>query len=288
MSDEVSKSNPTVSDDDLLLLAGYVLGDLTDHEMQRTESLIQRSQSAADVLFELERTATGVQLALNRHEHVLPSAVARRIREEGVRIVSLDSRQIVHREASKSPSIASVSYDDSNQQPVVIAKSISLRESIAWLLAAAAALMVVLSWRGGQDPPSLSTVEARSELLQLESLITAQWSAGKTPFAEEVVGDVVWHPETQQGYLRFVNLPVNDPTTEQYQLWIIDPQRDDEPIDGGVFDITSTGESVIEIDAKLKVIDPAAFAITIEKPGGVVVSTQERLPLLAKVESSQG
>ena len=83
--------------------------------------------------------------------------------------------------------------------------------------------------------------------------------------------------------MRFVGMPVNDATAEQYQLWIIDPDRDEEPIDGGVFDIESSGEVVVPINAKLAVLNPAAFAITIEKPGGVVVSTQERLPLIAPV-----
>ena len=85
----------------------------------------------------------------------------------------------------------------------------------------------------------------------------------------------------------FVGMPVNDPTVEQYQLWIIDPERDDEPIDGGVLDITGTGEVFVAIDAKLNVIEPAALVITIEKPGGVVVSTQERLPLLAAVQQKK-
>jgi hypothetical protein len=48
--------------------------------------------------------------------------------------------------------------------------------------------------------------------------------------------------------------------------------------------VTSDGETIVPIQAKLKVLKPAAFAITIEKPGGVVVSTQERLPLLAVVK----
>jgi anti-sigma-K factor RskA len=83
--------------------------------------------------------------------------------------------------------------------------------------------------------------------------------------------------------MRFVGLPVNDASVEQYQLWIIDPARDDEPIDGGVFNVSNSGEVIVPIDAKLQVVRPQAFAITIEKPGGVVVSTQERLPLLASV-----
>ncbi|WP_203329112.1 hypothetical protein [Candidatus Laterigemmans baculatus] len=35
---------------------------------------------------------------------------------------------------------------------------------------------------------------------------------------------------------------------------------------------------------KRELEDPYMFAVTIEKPGGVVVSSRERLPLIAKVE----
>ena len=63
---------------------------------------------------------------------------------------------------------------------------------------------------------------------------------------------------------------------------IIDPSRDEKPVDGGVFDIASFGESIVAIQAKLRVNKPTVFAITVEKPGGVVVSDQTRLPLLAK------
>ena len=39
-----------------------------------------------------------------------------------------------------------------------------------------------------------------------------------------------------------------------------------------MFDVTKDGEVIIPIDAKLAVASPAAFAITVERPGGVVVS----------------
>jgi anti-sigma-K factor RskA len=85
--------------------------------------------------------------------------------------------------------------------------------------------------------------------------------------------------------MRFRGLPVNTPSKEQYQLWIFAKnQSDSTPIDGGVFDITSTEEVIIPINAKLFVQDAFMFAVTIEKPGGVVVSSRERLPLLAMVE----
>lgn len=114
-------------------------------------------------------------------------------------------------------------------------------------------------------------------------MIQSPWSDGKTPWKKKVSGDVVWSNAKQQGFMRFVGMPVNDPAIEQYQWWIIDPSRDNEPIDGGVFDVTSSEEAIIAIQAKLQVNQPKAFAVTIEKPGGVVVSTQERLPLLAVI-----
>ena len=79
-------------------------------------------------------------------------------------------------------------------------------------------------------------------------------------------------------------IPVNDPRQAQYQLWIVDPSRDaDAPVDGGVFDIPTDGSPVvIPIAAKLALRNPQAFMITLEQPGGVVKSKQEKLVALAK------
>jgi len=86
-------------------------------------------------------------------------------------------------------------------------------------------------------------------------------------------GDVVWSDTEQKGYVRITGLPKNDPGKETYQLWIVAENQDPKtPVDGGTFDINSDGEIIIPIDAKVKVQNPQVFAITIEKPGGVVVS----------------
>jgi len=82
---------------------------------------------------------------------------------------------------------------------------------------------------------------------------------------------------------------VNDTTKETYQLWIFDKTQDPAtPIDGGTFDIKSGGEVVIPVNAKLKAKGPQMFAITIEKPGGVVVSKRGKIAALAKVETPAG
>jgi hypothetical protein len=68
----------------------------------------------------------------------------------------------------------------------------------------------------------------------------------------------------------------------QYQIWIFDAGRDKRyPVDGGVFDVpANAAEVVIPIRATLMVRKPAAFAVTVEKPGGVVVSGREHVVAL--------
>ncbi len=96
-------------------------------------------------------------------------------------------------------------------------------------------------------------------------------------------GDIVWSDAKQAGYIRVSGLPKNDPAKQSYQLWIFDETQDPKtPIDGGVFNVSSDGEVVIPVNAKLQVKNPKLFAITIEKPGGVVVSKQEKVASLAK------
>ncbi|MEL6545551.1 MAG: hypothetical protein AAFQ82_13050, partial [Myxococcota bacterium] len=53
------------------------------------------------------------------------------------------------------------------------------------------------------------------------------------------------------------------------------------PVDGGVFD-SDGGEVLVPIDPRVPVGEATLFAITLEKPGGVVVSTRERLVLVAQ------
>jgi hypothetical protein len=115
----------------------------------------------------------------------------------------------------------------------------------------------------------------------------AQWTKGNVPGTETVTGDVVWSDAKQQGYMTFRGLPVNDANREAYQLWIFEDAKLEElPKDGGVFNVTSEGEVIVPIDPKLRTIDPKAFAVTIEKPGGVVRSSREKIALLAPVKPS--
>ncbi len=82
--------------------------------------------------------------------------------------------------------------------------------------------------------------------------------------------------------MRFAGLAPNDRSKTQYQLWIFDKARDARyPVDGGVFDVPPGGDVVVPIEAKLHVGAPVLFAVTVEKPGGVVVSERKRIVVTA-------
>ena len=153
------------------------------------------------------------------------------------------------------------------------------RRMAPWLgaFAAAAVVIVGLSWWLLRATPSVS--DDRADLLA-GGATRIDWKA--TPEAPATTGDVVWSASAQRGYMRFVGLAPNDPTKTQYQLWIFDKTRDQAfPVDGGVFDVTSTGEVIVPIAAKLHVDDATLFAVTVERPGGVVVSKREHVVVLA-------
>lgn len=160
--------------------------------------------------------------------------------------------------------------DDSN---VVRLPTRSATQYLGW--AAAAMLAVALLFTTMLDiGTELSPADAREFLLaNVDDTKLLPWSEPDDPAYASVSGNVVWNDSRQEGYLLLSNMPANDPATSQYQLWIVDPDRDANPVDGGVFDVPpGSGPVIVPIDAKLTVSRPVAFAITREKPGGVVVS----------------
>ena len=177
---------------------------------------------------------------------------------------------------------------------------------IPWAAAIAASLLAVLGWAprvaeqmtgpaSALDGGNLGqvaetsgeevTAQRREQLLGgAQSVVQVAWSGTEDPAAQGASGDLVWSTELQEGYMLFNGLPVNNPEEFQYQLWIFDRRQDERyPIDGGVFDVRADGSVVVPIAAKLRVNEPYLFAVTIEKPGGVVVSSRKRLPLLAQL-----
>lgn len=130
-----------------------------------------------------------------------------------------------------------------------------------------------------------SAADQRLALLQGQRFVLRRaWVPAGDSSGIGVQGDVVWDARNQTGYMRFTRLRRNDPSQEQYQLWIFDGQRDQRfPVDGGVFDSDGGDELVVPIQARLPVGTPLAFAVTVERRGGVVVSERQRVVVIARM-----
>lgn len=151
------------------------------------------------------------------------------------------------------------------------------RSPLLWAWIPLAAAVWFLGYLLGRPAAEPGPEQRCAQLLTLPE--TRQLSIVKTddPLAGEASGELIWNGAKQEGYMRLRGLPVNDASELQYQLWIFDGGRSHkEPVDGGVFDI-GHGETLVPIRASLDVRQARLFAITVEPPGGVVVSKQEHI-----------
>ena len=278
------------SDEILLdLLIKEATYGLTDEERRQLEEM-QGSSAKRDNSFEL--TAAAVSLAnLDVHEP-MPSHVRARIED------AADDWFAQKSTAKAAPS--------AEPAAVVSEPKMGLFGWLGWAAAAVACIaLVVVIWNSRQNQPLTAgpgatpspaatpfpkPEERREQLLaSADDVRKADWGPGNMKDLASVKGDAVWSDERQEGYLHFKGLPPNDKHTQQYQLWIFDEtQSDKTPIDGGVFDVNvgENGEVVIPIHATLHVKNPKAFAVTVEKPGGVMVSDRSKIVVLGKVETS--
>ena len=143
---------------------------------------------------------------------------------------------------------------------------------LPWVIAAACLVVSFVALTSNRNLTPVDLVQQRAHLISTaKDVIELKWSDGPTAIAG-AGGDIVWSHQQQQGFMRFRGLPVNEPTVQQYQLWIFDKNQNEKtPVDGGVFDIGPGQDVIVPIHPKLQVREAYLFAVTIEKPGGVVV-----------------
>ncbi len=261
------------------LLADRVLGMLDQADASELDDLLLEDADAMAELEAMEYAAAAVALA-DLEREAMPPEVAARV-------------------------AAKVTAGTSNVvpfAPVKRAQAAPARSSrlmaAGWVVAAAAIALAVWAWLP-RDPSGTfasttrtsGTLEARGArtttpetLLARAGTVRVDFANTKDALAGEASGDVVWSAEVQKGFMRIRGLPKNDPAVLQYQLWIFDKGRPTQyPVDGGVFDVAS-GTVTVPITAKLAVGAPVLFAITVEKPGGVVVSKREHIVLAAAIK----
>ncbi len=175
---------------------------------------------------------------------------------------------------------------------------------MGWLAAAACLAFAAVTWNARQMPAAVSPETQLAALESRPGVVRTDWlglddaglAEGPHRLDAGLTGRVVWDPETNEGCMVFEGLSPNDPAAFQYQLWIFDSTRptghlpqfgegilSQRPVDGGVFDVDPSmakdGRVVVPIRAKLPIGQAAIFAVTVEPPGGVVVSDRDVVTL---------
>jgi hypothetical protein len=248
------------------LLADRALDGLDAAEAMELQRLLAETEAVAEDEFDL--AAAALHLGFGLGQESLPESLRDRLEQEADRFVrpAPVAKAEVHHEIVRRPDVVGrVGW-------------------LPWLVAAAAIAVAAVGWLRSSPAtaPDAPIAAQFAALRTAPGSETIAWAALEDPTAEGAAGEVVWNEAEQRGYMRFEGLAANDPTVEQYQLWIFDATRPEAtPVDGGVFDIPATGEVIVPIRAKLPVRDAAAFAVTVEPPGGVVVSDRSRIALLA-------
>ena len=255
------------------LLSDRALFGLDDSESERLETLLrENSWVRADCL---DETAAELATAFEQAEP-MPAEIADRIRNG------------VHDEIADAIP-APLEFPAQDGSPPA---SGSATGWLGWVAAAAAIALAVVAWQP-QAPGVRSSSQLVSWVDNHPDAVRWDWAPGLVNPAEGVTGYVTFSPESQEGYMLIKGLEPNDPRIQQYQLWIWDKEREPDPanptplaadvhpVDGGVFDVNDRGEVVVPIKLPLRVDTPYLFAVTVERPGGVVKSDKSSVPLIA-------
>lgn len=173
----------------------------------------------------------------------------------------------------------------------------SMLGSFGWLAAAAAVLIAVVGWWPRLFPaqPTPTTpsqnVTAFFQAYPQDAHDVPMNTLKDDTLAADAKAVAVWSQVANRGFVKIKGLAANDPKKFQYQFWIFDGTRPAEtPVSAAVFDISqasydaATGEYIIPINPAVRINKPAAIAVTVEQPGGVVVPKKDRVVFLKEIK----
>lgn len=270
MSAQLMTNTKGGNDDRLIeLLAGEALADLSPEEQRELDTLVTGLDDADRTC--MQRTAAALTLT---EPEPLPAGLADTLLADLHQQPLAGPQAFVESKGAQSDALAP------DAAPSFLALA-------GWLAAAAALVAAFVIAIVRPSVPTPLTAEQRYQaFLDTRPADTVEYE-WMNVMEQGITGRIVWSDEAQEGYMVFQGMDANDPKVSQYQLWIFDEERDQaHPVDGGIFDIADAGgETVVPIDAKIPVLDAAWFAVTVERPGGVVVSDRESIPVVANMPS---
>jgi anti-sigma-K factor RskA len=213
----------------------YALGLLDLDEAAAFESELGASAELRNFVREL-REAAG-DLALSAPSQSPPASLKRRVMSEIVR---------------KTEESAPIS----RRQP-----------SFAWMPWAIAAILIVFCGLLALDRARLQRelAEMRTADPLMQTVFFTLTPSGSAP--ADAKATVAWQPGRQTGVIRITNLPAPE-SGGDYQLWAVDAAHKD-PISAGVIRVDKNGVAQIRFKPVEMAQQVKAFAISLEREGGV-------------------
>jgi anti-sigma-K factor RskA len=214
----------------------YALGLLGADEVAALESELRANAELRDLVREL-REAAG-DLALTAPSLLPPASLKQRIMGE----IAMETRRVVPMPTRQRASFGWV----------------------PWAIAAALAVFCgLLALDRVRLERQLADIRAADPLMQT----TFYTLAPSAPAPAGAKATVAWQPGRQSGVIRISNLPAPEPGKD-YQLWAVDAEHKD-PISAGVVRVDKNGVAQIRFKPVEKAEHVKAFAISLEREGGV-------------------
>jgi anti-sigma-K factor RskA len=213
----------------------YVLGLLEPHEAAAFESELNANAELRDIAREFREAAAA--MALTAPTQTPPASL---------------KQHIMHEIATKT------------EERTVVPLPRAPFGWVPWAIAAALALFCgLLVLDRVRLERQLADIRAADPLMQT----TFYTLAPSAPAPADAKATVAWEPGSQSGVIRISNLPAPEPGKD-YQLWAVDAEHKD-PISAGVVRVDKNGVAQIRFKPVEKAEHVKAFAISLEREGGV-------------------
>lgn len=208
------KHKPTHSEQEIERIIDHALGQNDSNEQY---------ESNDPLLIEMEHAAAMLDLSVAASNPVdMPDGFTDQLKAQVAQYPEQDNPQSGNQRASQHP--------DRFIFPQDPAQRAGSARWVPWMVAAASLLIATVSIFMPRGAASTLDLDAQ-RLALIESTPAdelTQWNWISTDDAAvvgDVIGDVVWSDTLNKGYMRISGLAVNDPSLEQYQLWIFDATR---------------------------------------------------------------
>lgn len=265
------------------LVSDYVLGELMGAAVAAFETRLAREPELAAAVAAMEETVA--LTLLSDTPAAMPAA-------------DLRARVLAAAAGPRTATVAGPGAAPSEADKII---RISAWRWAGWSVAAACAVLAGLLWlQVGQRDETVTTLRqqltattsqfeavsaelsgvfrerdalhARVAMLESRrSLDQLRIASLSSQLEQASYGFAVFDPAADEGVIEVVNLPELDATKQDYQLWVVDPQYP-HPVDGGVFQVGADGHYRMRFHAKQPVAEVAAFAVSLERKGGVPVA----------------